>query len=779
MQHWKPSLIVFLISTLITYAVFHVIMPHLPTTMLSEHGDGIKNIYTFFYYIQYDAGLHFSGMNYPFDEHVIFTDNMPIISAIFKQLNAWFPWFQSYNVFAFNFILLSSFPIASVVLFKIFRIFISNNYWAIFGALIITFSAPMYMRMNGHFGMAIIYYLPLIIYLLMRWHYDRKYIYLITLTAVIGFFNFVHLYNLALALLLVGAYVLVYWIMYRKTGLRNLLLACIGPILSVMIPMIITQVFLKITDSITDRNGHPWGVFGGGTEGKDIFLSNFAPLGHVFQFIFGKTPAYGGEGYIYMGLIAILAILTCVVIGILRLVYRNSSNSSIYHLPYTSYHIWLWVAGFCLLIGMGFPIQSGMYFLTDYIASLRQFRTVGRFSWIFYTLVQVYVFLFLYHTFYWAKAKNFAKKYIQIVASVVVIILSVQSTGIFFFYKYLSTQHQYGIHDEFMGKDDAYDFNAFLQRHHKTASQYQSALFLPLYHVGSEKVWIHEFPKILFNSMAMSMQTGIPLTNVMMSRTSLNQTFQNITLEDGPLADWSVLKKYKDQAFLIIIDTAATDNNTYQWYKKHTNLIGHWLQYAVYEAHPQQLLTAQHKYVQDILQGVATSTDSIGVWMGDHFISKYAYQSFDNFPDKGIHNQAYFHTEKLDRDTVAKFAVSDFRTEDTLYTFSAWTKVSPTDYSSTVIVIEQMDAEGNRLEETVLHGSKSTYVIDFWMMNTINFTLKEATSTVLISVLNDDKKINKYEGIDEIVIYPAKGIFYNKENGQYWINNRPMNKVLD
>jgi len=44
---------------------------HLNDTLLSASGDGLKNFYTLAYYVKYDSGFWFTGMLYPYGEHVI------------------------------------------------------------------------------------------------------------------------------------------------------------------------------------------------------------------------------------------------------------------------------------------------------------------------------------------------------------------------------------------------------------------------------------------------------------------------------------------------------------------------------------------------------------------------------------------------------------------------------------------------------------------------------------------------------------------------------------
>ncbi len=58
-----------------------------PETLISAGGDGMKNYFTYLYHIKYDSTFWvFEGMNYPFGENIVFTDNQPLLSNIVKWI---------------------------------------------------------------------------------------------------------------------------------------------------------------------------------------------------------------------------------------------------------------------------------------------------------------------------------------------------------------------------------------------------------------------------------------------------------------------------------------------------------------------------------------------------------------------------------------------------------------------------------------------------------------------------------------------------------------------
>ena len=86
-------------------------------------GDGIKNYYTYLYHAKFDSSFHeFSGMNYPYFEHVVYTDAHPLFSYLIGKLGL-----ANYGIGILNSLMLLSYPIASIFVFKILRHFKSKK----------------------------------------------------------------------------------------------------------------------------------------------------------------------------------------------------------------------------------------------------------------------------------------------------------------------------------------------------------------------------------------------------------------------------------------------------------------------------------------------------------------------------------------------------------------------------------------------------------------------------------------------------------------------------
>src|SRR4051812_1982178 len=44
-------------------------------------GDSAKNMLAYLYHILYDKGIWFTGMNYPYGEHIVYMDGQPLLSV--------------------------------------------------------------------------------------------------------------------------------------------------------------------------------------------------------------------------------------------------------------------------------------------------------------------------------------------------------------------------------------------------------------------------------------------------------------------------------------------------------------------------------------------------------------------------------------------------------------------------------------------------------------------------------------------------------------------------
>src|SRR5687768_16710515 len=91
MRKMNGGLIAILLTTILMFVYYTRFILQAHQIAFSPWGDGYKNYYTLAYYLRYDCGIHFAGMNYPFGENVVFTDNQPAIAWLLKPFAIVFP----------------------------------------------------------------------------------------------------------------------------------------------------------------------------------------------------------------------------------------------------------------------------------------------------------------------------------------------------------------------------------------------------------------------------------------------------------------------------------------------------------------------------------------------------------------------------------------------------------------------------------------------------------------------------------------------------------------
>src|SRR5688572_29704496 len=95
----RQSFLLFLLLNIVCcFCFFYPTLGSLNTSLMSLKGDGIKNYFCYLYFIHYDQGTHFTGMNYPFGENILFTDNMPALAWAIATLKTWFPGIVNYSL---------------------------------------------------------------------------------------------------------------------------------------------------------------------------------------------------------------------------------------------------------------------------------------------------------------------------------------------------------------------------------------------------------------------------------------------------------------------------------------------------------------------------------------------------------------------------------------------------------------------------------------------------------------------------------------------------------
>lgn len=771
MKKHLPALSLWIASIGLCIFIFGNLVLHPNAVLTVTANDGMKNYFTTLYYNLYDTGTHFSGMNYPFGEHMLYTDNMPLFSYVMQNITTWIPGLKPYTLGIMHLFLFSSVPVAAYFIFKILRRFHTGAIFAIIAALFITFISPQLNKLSAHFGMGLIFYCPAVIYCLIRYFDTQKTKYLLFIFGIATFVTFIHFYNVAIISVLIGFTAIARFITDKKENLKGRLKQRAILIILAAINLLPGLLYIKLTDHIADRPTYPWGVMTMETIPNDLFV-NDTPLGHVFQFAAGGATAIGAtDGKAYIGLVSILVLLFITGIILYRK-FRKDGNPALSAQPVPGFSIWLWVAFFQLMFAMATPMHWARDFFADNLSLFRQFRTVGRFVWPFYYLFMIYCALFIYH-YYQVLLQKGKKILARLFITSVVLIWSIQTTG------YIKMWHHFSAgaraNYNFLFDVNETNWKTWLAQRGYYPEDFQAILGLPYFNCSSEKIWIMDVNenRNIADFSKYALQTRTPLINNILSRTSWSQTFEAIQLIDGPFNEKKILDRYNEKDIIILLDkkTALKDKEK-EWIEQATFIGDRNEEIAVYAINPKALQKRDRAYRQVITDTVMQLDAPMGL-LNSPDNSFYHVNNFEQRNDKtGFADKGIFVPQIANGETVDSFTVPE-AARDKEYNISLWAQCNMTDYRSPYFEVYQYDKDRQQTSFDDFATKQSTQVREDWFLVEDSLKIAPNTSFIKIIVYSGAKKIS-YRGLDNLLIYPRNSIFYYRSvYNKLLLNNRP------
>jgi hypothetical protein len=191
-----PFLTLILFSLVFVFTFYGEVILHPNSYFFSNEGDAIKNYFTYAYHIKNDASyLNFSGMNYPYGEHFMYTDCHPVLANLFKFLATKFDFFKEHSIGILNSLMILSIFLTFIVSYFLLLQFKISKWFSVLFAISIAVLAPQIFRMGGHFALSYSVAIPLSWLLLLKTQVViRKNFYFILLFLNLLFWLFIHAY---------------------------------------------------------------------------------------------------------------------------------------------------------------------------------------------------------------------------------------------------------------------------------------------------------------------------------------------------------------------------------------------------------------------------------------------------------------------------------------------------------------------------------------------------------------------------------------------------------
>ena len=387
-----------LLGSLLLFRVFGPLLTQPNHHLFVVGEDALKNYYTPAYYVKYDQGLHFSGMNYPFGEHVVFTDNQPLLSLALNFVDDHLFPVAHLVPGILNLLMIGSILLCMVLVFRLLLRYGLPAWYAIPAAMLITTLSPQIHRIEGHYALAYAFFIPLIWNLLIKAHAGkRRWLGYGLLLATISLFGFLHAYYVLMGAVFSMAYLGLGALLGPTQGRwKKLALALIAG----LVPVLVFQGFLGMTDAVGDRPDSPYGFFLYRAYLQGIFLPVEGPLWEAWHRLFHTVKRPEGEAWAYTGLVcATVFVFTLAKWG--KLLFRKYLHPRKLLLPALpgDMQTAFWAGVLVLLFAMAFPFTLLPESLIEGLGPLRQFRSLGRFAWVFYYVFGVYSAFYLYLIF--------------------------------------------------------------------------------------------------------------------------------------------------------------------------------------------------------------------------------------------------------------------------------------------------------------------------------------------------------------------------------------------
>lgn len=539
------KVIPYLLMLLVTLILFRGVIFNLNSKFFSSNGDGLKAYYCALYHAKFDQDAsHFSGMNFPWGESIYFTDGQPPLTNIVRFIDHHIFRCADQMVGIFNFMMILSIFLSSVFLFLIFRKFKMPDWYATLLAMGISLLSPQMGRLSGHFSLSWGFWIPLLIYLVILILENRTWYRSILFAVVTILASLMHMYFFLFSVALVGV-ILLNWLIFHFER-KSLWIVLAHFALQIIIPFVILQGIM--IDGVVDRTMHPFGFFAYRAYPGSVFLPiNKWYASFLMQFKF--VQKYEWEALAYVGAIAsggFWVLFVQYLVNLFRKKKRKVSVTGTQNLD-----ILFWASFILLLFSFGIPFVFGFDKLRYSVSFLSQLRAVGRFSWLFYYVVNIIVWVRIYQYFTGIQKAKLG-------FTMIILCIAIQGFEAYDYAKG-STGCLNNEVPQLADRENRIEENKWVRE--VDPNRYQAIMPIPYFHVGSESSWVEARCDIARQMYIASLKTGLPCNGVMLGRTSLSQTYKNIELSKTPWEKYKVINEFPNNKPLLLIVAKCNELN--------------------------------------------------------------------------------------------------------------------------------------------------------------------------------------------------------------------------
>lgn len=732
--------------------------------LIGDSYDGFRSYAAMVYHVKHDSTYaHFEGMNYPYGDKNAFTDNLPLVANSLKFISQNIVDVSDYCAAALNGFLIFSILLCSVFLFLSFKTLKLPNWYTIPVAIGITILSPQLFRLSAHYGLAHPFVIPLIFWLSLLFHKNKSWWRSLLIAFVLFLIAQLHFYLFAIS----AAFILA--LMFFKSlfafDKKATALNAVHFIIQVGIPFLVLQLMLQ--DDLVDRPSRPYGFFAYKAIWESVFIPIDFQIGRLIDTYIHKIPNFDREGISYLGIIPVLFFLKEIILKIWNRFF-NFEYSSI--LP-TENRFFLksafWSSFVILIFSFGIPfVFPGLRELPHKFGIIAQFRSIGRFAWVFFYVFNIIAFYALYF-----QIQKIRKRGWQSIAYVLLLGVLLSEGGIFLFDKIKIKLREEPSERTAFQKSD----NAWIEK--INLNDYQAIISVPFYHIGSENIWINPYNKEVHRSLWLSVQTGLPVTSSFMGRTSVGQIINQMELIGEPYRDPKILEDLPNQKdFIVFLNKNAFDNvgNRYDHLLKDLPLLHEDKEVKVFRLSIEKIkarVLEHNKSLRERYQKASLfkyqnieSTDSLRSFLYVSFDDQKAsmtYQGTGAFERKGYQESILFDGHL------------PFQSNQESYSLSIWSYMQGDLNPKVKLSIEEYQAGSSHIFYKDVYELNKYFrsVDEGWVLCEFLFKLGRPDSRIRIKAWNRSLE-DKPFFLDELQIKKKGTEIYLQEEGRLMIGNR-------
>lgn len=718
-KYLQLSLVVIL-CLFVEYLCFGSILINPNAEVFAFGGDALFLYFNTTYHACYGSGMMLESMNYPFGESIFMTDAQGALGILLASLRSIGIDTCTYGIGIINGMILYLLPLCAIFVHLILRRFGVNTFLSIVVSVAIALMAPQTFRLGSHYGLSYPFYIPMCIYWVIRKydlkHWEWKDLLFITT----GLFFYLNNPYVGFAGLLFIP-IITFFKIFRSKAFKVFYIQYFGITSSIIL---LGYGIIKFTDPFIHRIKEQKGFFYYNIDTTGLFNSPYGLSKKLLSNLF-TFPAREIEQSINYGIIPLIVGIL-LPLYILYFVLRSKKMKRL--LPSKSFGYILFGA-----LILGIVACNGMLpiaiqdLIREYLRPLLLFKAPGRFIWLSY-------FVFAIWSVWWLSGliSDLGSKYLRIGLFSLIASLWMwdSASGL---YKY---SHGLSISGNMFLRTN--NWKSYLKENNINPDDYQAILALPLMQGWSSKLVTPLDWRSQYQGSTMSIASGLPLVDGMLSRLSLDHGMNIVQLGSNPLIDKDLVNKMPDNRPILIMDMTKSDTlPDHQDYivSRSTRLSTH----KVFDLYKLELESLKTNPVRDSI---------ILRFHSKNYLEPIHYNGFDDLADKRSYRyqRGSKKVETGPNQLLYSIKLNDLKDSSNVEV-SFWTLFTTLHETTPKFFVKSIDTEGNVIQNVFIDSQHSSDVKNNWVK--ASTTLKASSSISEIKIYSSSLKD---EIIDDFLI---------------------------